>query len=70
MTAAHLVRRAAEADLAVPPGWSGHSEGFRRWSVVDEAAGAVHTGFGICELEPGGSVAAHVHSFEESLHVL
>jgi quercetin dioxygenase-like cupin family protein len=70
MTAAHLVRRAAEADLAVPPGWSGHSEGFRRWSVVDEAAGAVHTGFGVCELEPGGSVAAHVHSFEESLHVL
>jgi quercetin dioxygenase-like cupin family protein len=70
MTAAHLVRRAGEADLAVPPGWSGHSEGFRRWSVVDEAAGAVHTGFGICELEPGGSVAAHVHSFEESLHVL
>jgi quercetin dioxygenase-like cupin family protein len=70
MTAAHLVRRAGEADLAVPPGWSGHSEGFRRWSVVDEAAGAVHTGFGVCELEPGGSVAAHVHSFEESLHVL
>jgi quercetin dioxygenase-like cupin family protein len=70
MTAAHLVRRAGEADLAVPPGWSGHSEGFRRWSVVDEAAGAVHTGFGICELEPGGSVAAHVHAFEESLHVL
>jgi quercetin dioxygenase-like cupin family protein len=70
MTAAHLVRRAGEADLAVPQGWSGHSEGFRRWSVVDEAAGAVHTGFGICELEPGGSVAAHVHSFEESLHVL
>jgi quercetin dioxygenase-like cupin family protein len=70
MTAAHLVRRAGEADLAVPPGWSGHSEGYRRWSVVDEAAGAVHTGFGICELEPGGSVAAHVHSFEESLHVL
>jgi quercetin dioxygenase-like cupin family protein len=70
MTAAHLVRRAGEADLAVPPGWSGHSGGFRRWSVVDEAAGAVHTGFGVCELEPGGSVAAHVHSFEESLHVL
>jgi quercetin dioxygenase-like cupin family protein len=70
MTAAHLVRRAGEADLAVPAGWAAHDEGFRRWSVVDEAAGAVHTGFGICELEPDGSVAAHVHSFEESLHVL
>jgi quercetin dioxygenase-like cupin family protein len=70
MTAAHLVRRAGEAQPSVPAGWSGRSEGFRRWSVVDEAAGAVHTGFGVCELEPGGSVAAHVHSFEESLHVL
>jgi quercetin dioxygenase-like cupin family protein len=38
--------------------------------VVDEASGAVHTGFGVCELDPGGSIAAHLHSFEESFHVL
>jgi quercetin dioxygenase-like cupin family protein len=71
MTARHLVRRAGEAAAAVPEGWAGHSDGFRRWSVVDEATpAAVHTGFGVCELDPGGSVAAHVHSFEESFHVL
>ncbi len=70
MTSRHLVRRDGEVDLAVPPGWAGRSEGFRRWAAVDEAAGAVHTGFGICELEPGGSVGAHVHSFEESVHVI
>jgi quercetin dioxygenase-like cupin family protein len=70
MTARHLVRRAGEAAPAVPEGWAGHSDGYRRWSVVDETSAAVHTGFGVCELDPGGSVAAHVHSFEESFHVL
>jgi quercetin dioxygenase-like cupin family protein len=70
MSSRHAVRRAADADLAVPEGWKAHSQGFSRWSVVDEAAGAVHTGFGICALEPGGHLAAHVRSFEESFHVL
>jgi quercetin dioxygenase-like cupin family protein len=32
--------------------------------------GAVHTGFGICELEPGGSLPGHVHSFEQSFFIL
>lgn len=54
----------------MPSGWAATASGYRRWSVVDEGAGAVHTGFGICELDPGGSVPAHVHSFEESFHVL
>lgn len=71
MTSRHLVRRAAEADFAVPARWRDASTGFRRWSVVDEDVdGAVHTGFGVCELAAGGSVAAHVHSYEESVHVL
>jgi quercetin dioxygenase-like cupin family protein len=30
----------------------------------------VHTGFGACELDPDGSVAAHVHSFEETFYLL
>jgi quercetin dioxygenase-like cupin family protein len=66
MTSRHLVRRAGDAAGA----WVDHGDGFRRWPVVDEAAGAVHTGFGVCELAPGGSVAAHVHSYEESFHLL
>jgi len=70
MTSRYLVRRGGQADLVVPPEWAGHSSGFRRWSVVDEAGGAVHTGFGIGLLEEGGHVKAHVHSFEESLYVL
>jgi quercetin dioxygenase-like cupin family protein len=69
MTVRHIVRRAGQAAFGVPK-WAAGAAGFRRWSVIDEAAGAVHTGFGICELEPGGTVPAHVRSFEESVHVL
>jgi quercetin dioxygenase-like cupin family protein len=70
MTSRFLVRRADQAGPAVPEGWGDHCQGFSRWSVVGEASGAVHTDFGVCALEPDGSVAAHVHSFEESVHVL
>jgi quercetin dioxygenase-like cupin family protein len=61
----HLVRRAAEARFEPGPG-----EGFSRWAVLDETTPAVHTGFGVCSLEPGGAVAAHVHSYEEAFHIL
>ncbi|HEX6208206.1 MAG TPA: cupin domain-containing protein [Actinomycetota bacterium] len=66
----HLVRAASEASYAPPPGFEDHAEGFRRWLVVDEAAGAVHTGFGLGEMDVGGSIAPHLHSYEESLFVL
>jgi quercetin dioxygenase-like cupin family protein len=70
MTPGHLVRTAAQADFAPQSGWAGQATGYARWSAVDEAAGAVHTGFGICVLDPGGSLPAHVHSFEESFYVV
>ena len=75
MTTRHVVRHVADAGWADPadpalaalaPG----SSGLRRWPVVDETSGAVHTGFGVCELAPGGRVSAHLHSFEESFYVL
>ena len=69
MTARYLVARAGRADPGVPGPFADHSAGFRRWSVVDEAA-AVHTGFGVCTLEVGGRLDAHVHAFEESVFVL
>lgn len=70
MTARHVVRAARDAAYAVLPGYESRSEGFRRWRVVDEAVGSVHTGFGLGEMEPGGRLDPHVHSFEESLFVL
>ena len=69
MSSRHLVRRDGELDLAVPVGTT--ATGFRRCFVVDEETpGAVHTGFAICELDPGGVIPAHVHSYEDSFFVL
>jgi quercetin dioxygenase-like cupin family protein len=70
MSGGHLVRRAADAAFSVPPAVAERSEGFGFWPIVDERGGAVHTGFGICQLDPGGSLATHVHSFEQSFFVL
>ena len=70
MSPNHLVRTVADASWGVPPALEGHVEGFRRWTVVDEGAGAVHTGFGIGEMESGGRLDWHVHSYEESLYVI
>ena len=64
------MRRAAEAEFVAPGGWAASSRGYRRWTVVDESCGAVHSGFGVCELDPDGSVPAHVHSFEETFYVV
>ena len=67
---AHLVARAADADYQVPGGWAAGAVGYRRWSVVGEHTGSPSTGFSLCELAAGGSVPAHVHSFEESFYLL
>jgi len=66
----HRVIHAADADYQAPSGWAASAEGYTRWSAVGEENGAPHTSFGICALDPGGEVPAHVHSFEESFYIL
>ena len=66
----HVVRRGADAAFVKPGGWAAGATGYWRWSIVGEDDGAAHTGFGICELEPDGRMPMHLHSFEESFHVL
>jgi quercetin dioxygenase-like cupin family protein len=70
VSTAHLVRLAAEAAYGDPGALAPGHEGLSRWSIVDDGTDAVHTGFAVCRLEAGGSVPAHVHSFEESVCVL
>jgi quercetin dioxygenase-like cupin family protein len=49
----------------------GRSVGLTRWSMIDHTTpGAVHTAFGVSRLAGDGRVDSHVHSFEESFHVL
>ena len=66
----HLVVRGAAAQYSHPAGWAAAARGYQRWNVVGEQTGSAHTGFAMCAVEPGGSVPAHVHSFEESFYVL
>lgn len=69
----HLVLRDGDARFAAPEEpWAAGARGFTRWPMVAAGAGspAVHTGFGICRLDPGGAVPTAVQSFEESAYVL
>jgi quercetin dioxygenase-like cupin family protein len=60
----HVVRRADEARFVAEDG------GLHRWPVIDETTPAVHTGFELCALDPGGAIPARVQSFEESVYVV
>jgi quercetin dioxygenase-like cupin family protein len=70
MTARFVVSRGDEAQYQPVGGLAPGAEGLSRWSPVTEEQGAVHTDFGVSRLAPGGFTPAHVHSFEESFHVL
>jgi quercetin dioxygenase-like cupin family protein len=64
------VQRADDIQPAVPEALRGHTSGLRRIALVGRHVGAVHTGFALCELEPGGQVDTHVHSTEQSFYIL
>ena len=70
MTDRFVVRRAADAEYREPGGVAPGSHGLTRWRGVGYDDGAVHSDFGVSRLAEGGVVPAHVHSFEESFHVL
>lgn len=70
MASAHLVVRGAAAQYREPGGWAAAAERYRRWDVVGERTGSALTGFAIGRLDAGGSLPAHVHSFEETFYVL
>ena len=70
MESYHLARTADQAEFIVPEGFSSISQGFRRWSVVNRKSGSVHQEFNICEMDAGGSIHAHIHTFEESIYIL
>jgi quercetin dioxygenase-like cupin family protein len=70
MSGYHIVVTADQAAFEVPAAFASISQGFRRWSIVNREAGSVHQEFAICELQPGGYIQAHIHSFEESIYVM
>jgi quercetin dioxygenase-like cupin family protein len=66
----HHVSRFDPARLATPPNYIDKSDGYQRFTMVDQSGGSVHMGAGISVLAPGGVIAPHLHSFEESFLIL
>jgi quercetin dioxygenase-like cupin family protein len=63
----HFIR---ESDVRPIPAFSAEASGYRRVSLSDRDCGAVHTGWGMCELDATGHVNQHLQSFEKSFYVL
>src|SRR5512141_120417 len=70
MSGMHLVRRSADIVLAPHPVYQNYSEGYQLASLVDHTSGSVHTGLSMNQLASHGSVAPHVHSYEEGFYIL
>lgn len=67
---AHIVKFSQAQVFEVPSEFAGHSSGYTRDNVVDEAGGSTQMGFAIAHLDTGGSADTHVHSWEESIYVM
>lgn len=70
MAPQHLVARIADAVWVPPAGALASAAGYLGWNAVGPDSPAVHTGFGLGRLDPGGRLPWHVHSYEESLYLI
>jgi quercetin dioxygenase-like cupin family protein len=58
------------ADIRPTTAFPDYSSGYRRFMLSDRDCGAVHSGWGLAELDAGGHVDQHLQSFEKSFYVL
>ena len=56
--------------LAAHAVYAGHAEGYGQAALIGPHTGSVHTGLSVAQLDAGGVLAPHVHSFEEGFYVL
>ena len=66
----HYFSKFQESALGPDPLYAGHSEKYSHASLLDHTIGSVHTGVSIDELAPGGTIAPHVHSYEEGFYLM
>ena len=66
----HYFGRFQESALGADPVFDGHGQGYTHAGLVNHTTGSVHTGLSIDELAPGGTIAPHVHSYEEGFYIL
>jgi quercetin dioxygenase-like cupin family protein len=58
------------AEIQPRPAFPNNSAGYGRFALSDRSIGAVHSGWGLCEMEAGGHLDTHIQSFEKSFFVL
>ena len=58
------------ADIVPRPAFPDNSSGYGRFALSDQSIGAVHSGWGLCEMGAGGHLDTHIQSFEKSFFVL
>jgi quercetin dioxygenase-like cupin family protein len=63
----HYIRT---SDIRPTPACPAESQGYRRYALSDRACGAVHSGWGLGELDANGRLNQHLQSFEKSFYVL
>ncbi len=63
----HFIRA---ADIKPTPAFPADATGYRRHALSDRDCAAVHSGWGLCELDADGHVNQHLQSFEKSFYVL
>ena len=66
----HLFRQFQNGALQPALLFYSHSTHYREAPLVDHTSGSVHTGLSIAELGAGGTLAPHVHAYEESFYIL
>ena len=66
----HYVGKFNESAIKAHAMYENHSEGYRQVSLVDHGTGSLHTGLGVHQLEAGGTLLPHVHSYEEGFYIL
>jgi quercetin dioxygenase-like cupin family protein len=70
MSRMHFAGRYEESALSSHPVYESHSHGYTHASLVDHKSGSVHTGLSINQLIEQGTLAPHVHSYEEGFYIL
>lgn len=67
----HVVIRSQEVEAITPAAFLDYSNGYARQTLIDHNTPvAVHTGYGINNLAPGGAIQRHVRSIEVGYFIL
>jgi mannose-6-phosphate isomerase-like protein (cupin superfamily) len=66
----HYYGRTGDIALTAPGIFAKHSQGYTQASLVDHTTGSVHTGLSMNELAASGSIAPHLHSYEEGFYII